>query len=87
VEKTASDGQRVAIITGGTRGIGREIANSLAQRGFATALSYAGNQASADVAVAQINEAGGRAIAIRADVADEQAVSDFSTLLNVTLAG
>ncbi|MGW4425646.1 SDR family oxidoreductase [Streptosporangium sp. NPDC004631] len=66
---------RVAIVTGGSRGIGRQAAERLVADGFAVVVNYAGNRIKADAAVATITEAGGRAIAICADVADETAVA------------
>ena len=66
---------RVAIVTGGSRGIGRETALRLAGDGFAVVVNYAGNQDEADGAVEEIAAAGGRAVAVRADVADETAVA------------
>ncbi len=66
---------RVAIVTGGSRGIGRESAERLAADGLAVVVNYAGNQAEAEAAVAAITAAGGQAMALRADVADETAVA------------
>ncbi|WP_031168595.1 SDR family oxidoreductase [Streptosporangium roseum] len=66
---------RVAIVTGGSRGIGRRTVERLAMDGFAVVVNYAGNRAEAEAAVAAVTEAGGRAIAVRADVADEDAVA------------
>ncbi|WP_369247317.1 SDR family oxidoreductase [Streptomyces sp. R41] len=66
---------RVAVVTGGSRGIGRETAERLAAEGYAVVVNYAGNEAEAGKAVAAITEAGGRAIAVRADVADETEVA------------
>ncbi|MGH3879914.1 MAG: SDR family oxidoreductase [Actinophytocola sp.] len=66
---------RVAIVTGGSRGIGRETALRLAGDGYAVVVNFAGNQAEADTAVKEIAGAGGRAVAVRADVADEVAVA------------
>jgi len=65
----------LAIVTGGSRGIGRETAERLAQDGFAVVVNYAGNEQEAGAAVQAITDAGGRAIAVQADVADEQAVT------------
>ena len=67
--------QRVAIVTGGSRGIGRQTAVRLAADGFAVAVVYAGRRADADKAVEEVTAKGGRAIAVQADIADEQAVS------------
>ncbi|MFC8526794.1 SDR family oxidoreductase [Nocardia sp. NPDC057227] len=66
---------RVAIVTGGSRGIGRAVAERLAADGFAVVVNYAGNTAAADETVAAITGNGGKAIAVRADVADEIAVA------------
>lgn len=68
-------GTRVAIVTGGSRGIGREIVNRLAVEGYAVVVGYAGNDQAAKEVVAAVEAGGGRAIAVRADVADEQAVA------------
>ncbi|MET9897902.1 SDR family oxidoreductase [Streptomyces sp. NPDC006446] len=70
-----STSPRVAIVTGGSRGIGRETAERLAREGYAVVVNYAGNAAEADKAVAAIGEAGGQAVAFRADVAEEAEVA------------
>ena len=67
--------QRVAIVTGGSRGIGRETVSRLAADGFALVVVYAGRSADADAAVEEVTAKGGRAIAVQADIADEQAVA------------
>ena len=69
-----SDNQRVAIVTGGSRGIGRAAAERLAADGQAVVIGYAGNETEAAAAVEAIESAGGRAVAARADVADPEAV-------------
>ena len=61
---------RVAIVTGASRGIGRAIAELLAARGAAVAVNYRNDAVAARQAVEAIERAGGRAVAIRADVAD-----------------
>ncbi|TFC20432.1 SDR family oxidoreductase [Cryobacterium glucosi] len=68
-------GSRVALVTGGSGGIGRAVVERLADDGFALGVHYAGNQAKADETVAAVKAAGGRAIAIGGDVADEGAMS------------
>jgi 3-oxoacyl-[acyl-carrier protein] reductase len=72
---TTSSNGRVAIVTGGSRGIGRETAKRLSKDGFAIVIAYGGNKAEADAAVKSITEIGDTAMAVQADVADEQAVA------------
>jgi 3-oxoacyl-[acyl-carrier protein] reductase len=74
-EETTTTGKRTAIVTGGSRGIGRSISERLAADGFAVAIAYAGNEVEAAATVAAIETAGGSAIAVKADVADETAVA------------
>ncbi len=61
----------VVLITGGGRGIGAATALLAAQRGYAVAVNYTANSLAADEVVRQIRAGGGRAMAVRADVADE----------------
>jgi 3-oxoacyl-[acyl-carrier protein] reductase len=68
-------GTRVAIVTGGSRGIGREAALRLASDGLAVVIGYSSRDDEAAAVVAEIVNAGGRAIAFKADVADERAVA------------
>ncbi|MEV8353528.1 SDR family oxidoreductase [Streptomyces niveus] len=79
--------RRVVIVTGGSRGIGRESAERLAADGHAVVVNYAGNQAEAEAAVAAIAESGGTAMAFRADVADEVAVSALFDAAEETYGG
>ncbi|WP_367318256.1 SDR family oxidoreductase [Streptomyces sp. HUAS ZL42] len=66
---------RVALVTGGSGGIGRAVAQRLASDGIAVGVHYAGNKAKADETVAAITSSGGRALAVGGDVADEHAMS------------
>ncbi|MEU6592416.1 SDR family oxidoreductase [Streptomyces sp. NPDC046881] len=66
---------RVAVVTGGSRGIGRETVTRLAADGYAVVVGYAGHREGAEAAVEEVTSAGGSALAVRADVADEQQVA------------
>jgi len=66
---------QVAVVTGGARGLGRATARLLAQRGAAVCVNYAARADAAEALVAEITAAGGRAIAVAADVADAAAVA------------
>ena len=65
---------QVALVTGGSSGIGAASAKALAQVGAAVAINYHSNAESAEQLAAEIRAAGGQAIAIGADVGDEEAV-------------
>jgi 3-oxoacyl-[acyl-carrier protein] reductase len=69
MNQPATQSSRVALVTGSSRGIGAAIARRLARDGFAVAVNYASNEAEANAVVAAIEQAGGRALAVRADVA------------------
>lgn len=64
----------VLIVTGGSRGIGAATARLAARRGYAVCVGYHQNQAAADAVVTAIEAAGGRAIAVGADVASQEHV-------------
>jgi NAD(P)-dependent dehydrogenase (short-subunit alcohol dehydrogenase family) len=61
----------VAVVTGGSRGIGAAVARSAGAAGWAVVLTYRDAAAAAAAVTAEIEEAGGRAVAVRADVAVE----------------
>ena len=65
---------QVAVVTGAGRGLGRAAARLLAQRGAAVCVNYAARADAADALLAEITAAGGRAIAVQADVGDAAAV-------------
>jgi NAD(P)-dependent dehydrogenase (short-subunit alcohol dehydrogenase family) len=64
----------VALITGGSRGIGAATALLCARRGYSVVVNYQTNARAAEDVVAQIRQAGGHALSVQADVADEQQV-------------
>ncbi len=65
---------KAMLVTGGSRGIGAATARLAAQRGYAVCVNYAGRRDAAEAVVADIERAGGRALAVQADVADPDAV-------------
>ena len=81
------DNTRTAIVTGGSRGIGRAVAERLARDGFGVVVGYAGGTEAAEETVAAIVGAGGRAIAAQADVADEKAVAGMFDRAEAELGG
>jgi 3-oxoacyl-[acyl-carrier protein] reductase len=85
--------RRVALVTGGSRGIGKAVAISLAEAGAAIAVNYLEQTAAADSVVKEIRDKGGKAMAVRADVSQavevarmmaetEQALGPVDVLVN-----
>ncbi|MBC7955253.1 MAG: SDR family oxidoreductase [Cytophagales bacterium] len=71
---TEPTGQRSVLVTGGSRGIGAATALLCAREGWAVAVNYARDAAAAEAVVQAIRAAGGQALAVQADVADEAQV-------------
>jgi 3-oxoacyl-[acyl-carrier protein] reductase len=84
---TTDASSRVAIVTGGSRGIGREIVARLAADGYAVVLGFAARKDLADQAVSEAEQAGGRVIAVQADVADEHAVATMFDAAETAFGG
>jgi 3-oxoacyl-[acyl-carrier protein] reductase len=66
---------KVAVVTGASKGIGAGIARALAAEGAAVAVNYASSRAGADKVVAEIEKAGGKAVAIQADMSKSDDVT------------
>ncbi|QJS99390.1 SDR family oxidoreductase [Streptomyces asoensis] len=82
-----SETTRVALVTGASGGIGRAVARRLATEGMAVGVHYAGNKAAAEETVAAVEEAGGRAVAVTGDVADEDAMADAFSVVEGAFGG
>lgn len=82
----SGDGEgRVALVTGGSRGIGRAIALRLGASGHVVAVNYARNSDAADEVVKMIEDGGGRAVAYGADVSDAGQVEGMFQSIGVDL--
>lgn len=78
---------RVALVTGGSKGIGRAVVTALAEQGHAVVVNYSSDDASAQETVEAVTGAGGRALAVKADIADEHAVAALFDETNARSAG
>ena len=78
---------KVAIVTGASRGIGAAIAERLARDGFTVIINYAGSAASAEALAKKIESGGGRALTAQADVSDTGAVARLFDATEATFGG
>jgi NAD(P)-dependent dehydrogenase (short-subunit alcohol dehydrogenase family) len=78
---TTNDGP-VAIVTGASRGIGSAIAKLLAVRGFRIAVNYLNHEIAAQQIVSEINQNGGRALAVQGDMGDERDIVRLFTTVD-----
>lgn len=69
---------KVALVTGASRGIGREIALRLAKEGANVAVNYAGNEVKANEVVEEIKQLGRESFAIQCNVAESESVAEMS---------
>jgi NAD(P)-dependent dehydrogenase (short-subunit alcohol dehydrogenase family) len=74
--------QKVMLVTGASRGIGAATAVLAAQRGYAVCVNYKQNAQAADAVVARIEAAGGRAVAVQADMAIESQILSLFTAVD-----
>ena len=75
---------KVAIVTGASKGIGASIAKHLAEAGAAVVVNYASSKDGADRVVAEIESGGGRAVAVRGDVAQAADVERVFSMAKTT---
>ena len=78
---------KVAVVTGASRGLGRNMARHVAGAGMAVVGTYRGSKDEADALVAEIEGAGGRAAALQLDVGRSETFGDFASALRETLEG
>jgi 3-oxoacyl-[acyl-carrier protein] reductase len=79
--------QRVAIVTGGARGIGAATVRRLAADGFAVAINHSGSVRDASALAGEITKAGGKAITVKADVSDAAAVTGLFDAVRSAFGG
>jgi NAD(P)-dependent dehydrogenase (short-subunit alcohol dehydrogenase family) len=83
---TLASRHRIAIVTGGSRGLGRNTVINLARHGVASIFTYNSNRAEAEKVVALAGEAGAKAIALQLDTSDTSAFDRFITEVRSALA-
>lgn len=86
IENRAHDGQKIAIVTGGSRGLGRNTVLNLADRGVRSIFTYHANRAEADKVVATAAERGVTVLALQLDTGDVGSFPKFVTSLTQALA-
>jgi NAD(P)-dependent dehydrogenase (short-subunit alcohol dehydrogenase family) len=77
--------QKIAIVTGGSRGLGKSMALHLAGKGVDVILTYRSQQAEAEGVVAEITQRGGRAVALQLDVSDSTGFQAFADEVKAAL--
>ncbi|MBV8659106.1 MAG: SDR family oxidoreductase [Burkholderiales bacterium] len=77
---------KIAIVTGGSRGLGRNTAMKLAQRGVDVILTYRSQAAEANAVVKEIERLGRKAVALQLDVADSSSFTAFASAVREVLA-
>jgi NAD(P)-dependent dehydrogenase (short-subunit alcohol dehydrogenase family) len=85
-EKASKSINQIAVITGGSRGLGRSSVISLAKRGISSILTYHSNRAEAEKAVTAVSDIGAKAIALQLDTGQLSAFNPFVKSLTTALA-
>jgi NAD(P)-dependent dehydrogenase (short-subunit alcohol dehydrogenase family) len=83
--ETNNHNQKIAVITGGSRGIGKSIAINTAKRGIAVILTYNNNPEQGNAVAEEINQNGGKAVALKLNVAEVGSFADFSEEVSKTV--
>jgi 3-oxoacyl-[acyl-carrier protein] reductase len=78
---------KVAIITGGSRGIGRAVAEMLAAKGANVVINYASNRKAADETLSAITAAGGSAVIVQADIGEPTEVAEMFNVATRSFGG
>jgi len=86
MEPNASTPKKIAIVTGGSRGIGRSTVESLAKRGVNTIFTYHTHGTDAEAVVATVKDAGAKAIALQLDAGNAASFDAFVESVNDALA-
>ncbi|EJM98402.1 SDR family NAD(P)-dependent oxidoreductase [Herbaspirillum sp. YR522] len=81
----AATSSRIALVTGGSRGLGKNAALHLARDGVGVILTYVSNQQAAEQTVAEIEAGGGRALALRLDLGDSRSFAAFADVVRSSL--
>ncbi len=76
----------IALVTGGSRGLGRSTVEALSRRGVSSILTYNSNRAAADEVVSGVNQAGARAVALQLDTGETSAFAGFADEVRRVLA-
>ena len=76
---------KIAIITGGSRGIGKSTALNLAKRGIGVILTYNSHAEEAETVVAEVKKTGGKAVALQLDVTRVKSFGGFAAQVSQTL--
>jgi len=79
--------RKVALVTGGSRGIGRAVAIRLAKEGAVVAVNYAGNRSAAEEVKSAIEQQGGTALLVQTDVSDSAAAAEMVVRVHEELGG